>query len=83
MLPSMKLIKISEGEILLQNTSDNSTLRKKTDAVVLSIGVKQNTSFIEKIEKNFSIVHVLGDANKPGRIAQAIETGFEKAYFLE
>lgn len=83
MLPSMKLIEIRNNEIVLENMRDSSTLTKKTDAVVLSLGVKQNLALIEEIEKIFPIVKVLGDANKPGRIAQAIHTGFETAYFLE
>ncbi len=83
MLPSMKLVEVLAGEVVLQNTVDNTTINKKADAVVLSLGIKQNKTMVEELEKNFSNVTVLGDAKKSGRIGQAIQTGFERAYFLD
>lgn len=83
MLPSMKLIEIKEGEVLLQNTKDDLVCSKIADVVVLSLGVRPNNAMVRDLEKLVPIVKVLGDACKPGRIAEAIHTGFEKAYVLE
>lgn len=83
LLPSMKLVEIKEGEVFLQNTKNDHISEKAADVVVLSLGVKPNNSMVSKLEKIVPIVKVLGDAYKPGRIAEAIHTGFEKAYVLE
>jgi 2,4-dienoyl-CoA reductase-like NADH-dependent reductase (Old Yellow Enzyme family)/thioredoxin reductase len=83
MIPSMKLIEIKEGEVLLQDTKNSFISAKIADVVVLSIGARSNNSMVSELEKIVPIVKVLGDAYKPGRIAEAIHTAFEKAYFLE
>jgi 2,4-dienoyl-CoA reductase-like NADH-dependent reductase (Old Yellow Enzyme family)/thioredoxin reductase len=83
MIPSMKLIEIKEGEVLLQDTKNSFVSAKIADVVVLSIGARSNNSMVSELEKTVPIVKVLGDAYKPGRIAEAIHTAFEKAYFLE
>lgn len=53
------------------------------DVVVLSVGVRPNTGIIEEIKENFGIVKVIGDVNKPRKIAHAITEGFDEAYNLE
>ncbi|MNW60234.1 hypothetical protein D3C74_381990 [compost metagenome] len=50
--------------------------------MVLSIGVTPESSFTEELKQALPNVKVIGDAGKPGRIGQAIQTGFETAYML-
>jgi NADPH-dependent 2,4-dienoyl-CoA reductase/sulfur reductase-like enzyme len=83
MMPSTKLLKISDTGIVVQNTSNLSVKDIECDAVVLSLGVKINDEFLNELYNNFDNVKVLGDAEKPGRIGQAIQTGYEKAYVLD
>ena len=83
MLPSMKLVSIDKNGITAENMISGNLIYKEADQVVLSLGVRPNNEIVEELEKNFSVVKVLGDSNKPGRIADAIQTGFEKAYILE
>ncbi|SFC20986.1 NAD(P)/FAD-dependent oxidoreductase [Clostridium uliginosum] len=83
MIPSMKLVSIDKGSITIENTADKTVVNKVADAIVLSLGVKPNNSMVTELENNFSIVKVLGDSLIPGRIADAIQTAFEKSYVLE
>ncbi|MBU3209445.1 NAD(P)/FAD-dependent oxidoreductase [Clostridium algidicarnis] len=83
MIPSMKLVEIKENEVSLQNTKDNTISNRDADVVVLSHGSVSNNSMINELEKIVPIVRVLGDAEKPGRVAEAMHTAFEKSYFLE
>lgn len=83
MIPSMKLIEIKENEVSLQNTKDNTISNRDGDVVILSLGSISNNSMINGLEKVVPIVRVLGDAEKPGRVAEAMHTAFEKSYFLE
>ncbi|MCB2291841.1 NAD(P)/FAD-dependent oxidoreductase [Clostridium sp. CS001] len=83
MIPSLRLTEISETGIRVQNTLNNNFTNIDADAVVLSLGVRVDQEFVQEFKKNFNKVFVLGDAEKPGRIGQAIQTGYEKAYVLE
>jgi len=83
LLPCSKLINIKDGEIEIENTKDNKTTALKADALVLSLGVKSNNEIIKTIEEKYDVVEILGDAYKPGRVIDAMQNGFEKAYVLE
>lgn len=83
MLPSHRLVKINKQGIVAENTLINSVVNMEAEAVVLSLGVKVNDAFVQSFRENFSRVLVLGDAEKPGRIGQAVQTGLDKAYTLE
>lgn len=82
MIPRLQLKAIDESGITVLNTFSNKVSTMVADAVVLSLGVKVNHTLVESFKANFENVFVLGDAKKPGRIGQAMETGMEKAYIL-
>ena len=81
-IPRRRLMAIAENGVQVLDTYTNEMSFMEADAVVLSLGVKVNTGFINSIKENFDNVYILGDARKPGRIGQAMETGMEKAYIL-
>lgn len=81
-LTSHKLMKITETSVELLNLKTNEPVTITADKVVLSLGIKPNNSLVQELEKHFSIVKVIGDAEKPGRIAEAVRQSFEKAYVL-
>ena len=79
-----QLIAVEEGKIHLLNTYDNTKMTMDADCVVLSLGVRpQVNEFVEGIEKNFKNVRILGDSQRPGKVYDAVQTGFDKAYTLE
>ncbi|MNI96067.1 hypothetical protein D3C73_1544510 [compost metagenome] len=67
---------------MLENTSTGEVMEREADAVVLSIGVAPESSFTEELKQALPNVKVVGDAGRPGRIGQAIQSGFETAYML-
>jgi 2,4-dienoyl-CoA reductase-like NADH-dependent reductase (Old Yellow Enzyme family)/thioredoxin reductase len=83
LLPSSKLVNIKEDEIEIENTKDKTITAIKSDAVVISLGVKPNSDLVEKFEERYEIVETLGDVNKPGRVVDAIANGYEKSYVIE
>lgn len=83
LLPSSKLTNIKDGELEIENTKTHEMTTLKTDALVLSLGVKSNNEIVKSVEENYKIVEILGDACKPGRVVDAMLNGFEKAYVLE
>lgn len=82
LLASTKLVEVQDGAIVLENSATGETFVKEVDAVVLSIGVAPERSFTEKLRLALPKVKVIGDAGKPGRIGQAIQSGFETAFVL-
>lgn len=83
LIPSRKLLTIEEDAITAENTATKEIISISTDFLVLSLGIKPNNAMVIELEKNFKLVKVIGDVSKPGRIADAIQSGFEKAYVLE
>ncbi|OMF23157.1 FAD-dependent oxidoreductase [Paenibacillus sp. FSL H8-0259] len=83
LLASTKLVEVREGAVVLENVSTGDISVQDTDAVVLSIGVKPERGFVDELKRAMPQVKVLGDAAKPGRIGQAIQSGFETAYVLK
>ncbi|MCL1632757.1 NAD(P)/FAD-dependent oxidoreductase [Sporolactobacillus sp. CPB3-1] len=52
------------------------------DAVILSLGVKSHNKLAKELMETLPNVKIIGDAVKPGRIADAIHSGFQKARAL-
>lgn len=82
MLPAHKLEKISLDRIVLENLKTKEVIEKEIDNIVLSIGVKPNNQMVEELKNNFENIIVIGDANKTGRIVQAVEDGYMEAINL-
>ncbi len=80
--PKHKLIKIENGNLTFELMENNEIKDYSFDNVIISLGTRSNNKLIEEININFDIVKILGDASKPGRIRNAIETGFVNAYNL-
>ncbi len=47
------------------------------DRVVLAVGMESNRKLAQELEGKVAELHVVGDSAKPGKIAQAIESGFQ------
>jgi pyruvate/2-oxoglutarate dehydrogenase complex dihydrolipoamide dehydrogenase (E3) component len=80
MIPGHKLIEIKEDGILLEDKA-GIIVEQPCDTVILSLGIRPVNSLTEEL-KNRSNVYTIGDADKLGRIAQAVHSGFEAAYNL-
>ena len=82
LLSSTKLTEVKADAVVLENTATGEITLKEADAVVLSIGVTPERSFVDELKQALPKVKVIGDAAKSGRIGQAIQSGFETAYVL-
>lgn len=82
MYPKHKLIGIDNGKTSFEAIETGETKEFMFDHVVLSLGTTSNKDLVNEIQSNFKIVKILGDATKPGRIRDAIESGYLTAYHL-
>lgn len=80
-LKSTKIEEITDqGVLLIDKSWDRIVLR--ADNVVLALGLKRKDSLKEELEGKVKEVRVIGDANLPRRIQEAIYEGFLAAYNL-
>lgn len=77
-----KLVEIQDDAVLLE-TKEGGKVFLPTDAVVLSLGVRASDEFNRKMKAKFHNAVIIGDANKIGKIQNAIESGYSEAYRLE
>lgn len=76
-LTSHKLLSVNEKSIELQKMQDNTKVTLPCDAVVLSMGTKPNNKLYESIKNEYSRIYNIGDSEKTGRIANAVESAYQ------
>lgn len=80
--PKHKLIKIDNGQATFELMENNEIKDYSFDNIIISLGTRSNIELLDQINANFDTVKILGDASKPGKIRNAMETGFVTAYNL-
>ncbi len=74
--PSKKLVGIKENAVVLEDNKGNKS-ELPADCVVLSLGVRSEKALYEELKKTMHNVHIIGDGEKAGRIADATRSAFE------
>ena len=82
-LLSHRMEKIENGQLVATNLTDNTEVSIDADCIVLSLGNRPNHSLYDELIKQHQKVVALGDSVQVGRVAQAVQSGFEKAYVME
>ena len=73
-----KLVEIKDDFIILESTKKDGTRKEKhCDAVVLSLGVRSDNELFNDCKGMFNNVFLIGDAEKPGRIADATSAALD------
>lgn len=71
---------IAPGQVTLKDAKSDETSTVDADVVVLAVGVRPNTTFIDSFKDTFDHLTVVGDANKSGLIADAMKEANDKAF---
>lgn len=83
-MPGHKLLSINDSSIALERISDKKTVTVGADYVVLSLGVRSDTSLYDEIKNSDNYkVYNIGDSDKIGRIANATEAAFQVVSSIE
>ncbi len=80
LLPNHKLLSISDQGVMLMNQQTSQGIFVEADTVVLALGVTPRRDMVAAFRQSFSDVRVVGDANRGGRIQEAIKDGFQEAF---
>ena len=74
-----RLISIDENAVKTIGTAVPSVQEHPAETVVLALGTKPDRSLVEHFKSAFEEVIVLGDANRSGRIVEAVFDGYGRA----
>ena len=77
------MVKVGEKEVVVENIINSEILSIPADRIILSLGGRPNDDLYNELTDKLPKVYQLGDSIKVGRIAQAVQTGFERAYVME
>ncbi len=80
--PFHRLDAVLDGKLELTNMASIKKAELETEYVVIALGTASNKELAENLKGKFDKVVSVGDANKVGRIANAIASGYEVAYNL-
>lgn len=82
-LPGHQMAAVTEKGVLAVNVANGNKVEIEADTIVLALGVRPRRNLVEEFETAFEEVRVIGDAAKGGRIVEAVEDGFGKAFVFE
>lgn len=78
-----ELTRVHNGGVEMRNAGNGETQEVPADWVVLALGLeKASEESIQPWREAFDRVCVVGDANEPRRVAEAVREGFDAAYVL-
>jgi len=80
LLPNHQLMAVTEDGALVMNTLNSQKMTIQADTIVLALGVSPRKEVVNRFEEAFDEVRVIGDASKGGRIVEAMNDGFGKAF---
>ena len=79
-LTDRTLTGVEPGKIHMIETTSAFARELEVDAVVLALGVRSGMALVEEFEAAFDKVTAVGDAHKPGIIADALREANDKAF---
>ncbi len=79
-MPNHRLMSITDTNIVLMNQMTSQPLLVEADTVVLALGVTPRRALVSEFMEAFDNVRVIGDAEKAGRIQEAIKEGYSQAF---
>lgn len=83
MVPSYKLLGITESGAMFEDLTRNVTVEMQFDNVILALGIRPNKSVVEAFAEQFPDIRVIGDAVKTATILEAVNSANEQAWGFE
>ncbi|WP_296558067.1 FAD-dependent oxidoreductase [uncultured Acetobacterium sp.] len=75
-----RLMSIGDKGIVLMNQMTSQPIQVEADTIVLALGVTPRSAMVHEFMDAFDNVRVIGDAEKAGRIQEAIKEGYSQAF---
>lgn len=78
-----KVVNLTNDSVSTINLKNNLEVAFPADMIILSLGIRPNNSFADKLDKIFNRVIRVGDCNNLCKISSAVQSGFDAAIDLE
>ncbi len=78
--PGHQLKSIDDKGALLTNLNTNKMVHLEVDYIVLSLGVTPSNETVTDFDEKFDSIILLGDANRGGKISNAIKDGYTRVF---
>lgn len=82
-LLSHKLVEISPGKVVVESMKEEKTVTIPADYIIMSLGNRPNRTLYNEVKEQFERVYAIGDTYQSGRVANAVHTGYERAYVMK
>lgn len=82
-LMSHRLVALDADGVVVEQVNTGETLTVPADRIILSLGGRPNNALYLELAEKLENVIAIGDTSKVGRVAGAVQSGFEHAYVLE
>lgn len=76
-IPEAKIRRMEKDQVVYQTDGKEMTIR--TDMIVIGEGWQKNDKLLSELSEFAEQVEIIGDAKRPGRIAEAVRDAFEAA----
>jgi len=78
-----RVSEITEDGVLLERVDGGGKVFVNADTVILALGVRPRKDVVEAFKAAFPEAHILGDANRGGRVLEATQDAYGQAFVFE
>lgn len=78
-----KALEIAEDGVVLERLADGEKVFVNAEMIILALGVQPRKEVVKAFKDAFSQVHIIGDANRGGRILEATQEAYGSAFVFE
>jgi len=78
-----KALQIAEDGVVLERLADGEKVFVNAETIILALGVQPRKEVVKAFKDAFPQAHIIGDANRGGRILEATQEAYGKAFVFE
>ena len=78
-----RVSEITEGGVALERVDDGKRVFINAETIILALGVRPRQDIVNAFKADFPEAHILGDANRGGRILEATQDAYGQAFVFE
>jgi 2,4-dienoyl-CoA reductase-like NADH-dependent reductase (Old Yellow Enzyme family)/thioredoxin reductase len=78
-----KVSEITEGGVHLERLDDGEKVFVNAETIILALGVRPRQDIVNAFKVAFPEAHILGDANRGGRILEATQDAYFQAFVFD
>jgi len=78
-----KVSEITEDGVVLERVADSEKVFVNAETIILALGVRPRIDIVKAFKVAFPAAHIIGDANRGGRVLEATQDAYGQAFVFE